>query len=185
MDLLSELTKAGGVEAMSRDLGVDHATAQGGLAALLPAVVGGMQNQAQASPQGFGGLGSILGGLGGGGLLANVLGQAPTDVSQGNNVLGQIFGSKDTSRAVAADAAQTSGISPALLKKMLPIVAMLVAGYLAKRAGVGQRPEEQADGQAPAAGGGLGDLLGGLLGGAGGKGGSNPLSSILEGLTRR
>ena len=179
MDLLSELTKAGGVDAMARDLGIDESTAQGGLAALLPAIVGGMQNQAGASPQGIAGLGAILGALGGSGLLANVLGQQPTDVSQGNDVLGQIFGNKDTSRAVAADAAQQSGISPELLKKMLPIVAMLVAGYLSKRAGSGQPAGEQ-----PGAGGGLGDLLGGLLGG-GGKAGSNPLSSILEGLTRR
>ena len=182
MDLLNELTKAGGVEAMSRDLGIDQATAQGGLAALLPAVLGGMQNQASSSPQGIGGLGAILESLGGGGLLPNVLGQEPTDVSQGNNVLGQIFGNKDTSRAVATDAAQQSGISPDLLKKMLPIVAMLVAGYLAKRAGAGQRPDGEAADQG-STGGGLGDLLGGLLGG--GKAGSNPLSSILEGLTRR
>ena len=185
MDLLNELTKAGGVDAMSRDLGIDQATAQGGLAALLPAVLGGMQNQAGASPQGIGGLGAILGSLGGSGLLANVLGQAPTDVSQGNDVLGQIFGNKDTSRAVAADASQQSGISPDLLKKMLPIVAMLVAGYLAKRAGAGQQPGDQA-GEQSGAGAGFGDLLGGLLGGgAGGKAGSNSISSILEGLTRR
>ncbi|MCY7271303.1 MAG: DUF937 domain-containing protein [Sphingomonas bacterium] len=152
---------------------------------MLPAVLGGMQNQAQASPQGIGGLGAILGSLGGGGLLANVLGQTPTDVSQGNDVLGQIFGNKDTSRAVAADASQQSGVSPDLLRKMLPIVAMLVAGYLAKRAGAGQQPGEQVDGR-PSAGGGLGDLLGELLGGgAGGKAGSNPLRSILDGLTRR
>lgn len=184
MDLLNELTKAGGVDAMSRDLGIDQSTAQGGLAALLPAVLGGMRNQASASPQGIGGLGAILGSLGGGDLLANVLGQAPTDVSQGNNVLGQIFGNKDTSRAVAADAAQSSGISPDLLKKMLPIVAMLVAGYLAKQhAQAGQVPAGA--GEAPAQDGGiLGQILGGLGDGGGGAGGGI-LGSILGGLTKR
>ena len=101
------------------------------------------------------------------------------------SVLGQICGNKDTSRAVADDASQQSGISPDLLKKMLPIIAMLVAGYLAKCAGAGQQPGDRA-GEQPSAGGGHGDLLGGLLGGgASGKAGNNPLSSILEGLTRR
>ena len=142
MDLMNSLAQAGGVDAISRELGVDQSTAQNGLQALLPAVTDGMRGQAAASPQGFGGLGSILAGLGGGGLLSNVIAPEPTNVSQGNEVLGQIFGNKDASRAVAADAAQKSGISPDLLKKMLPIVAMLVAGYLAKQHGQGAQAHD-------------------------------------------
>ena len=168
MDLMNALVQAGGVEAISRELGVDQSTAQSGLNALLPAVADGMRGQASASPQGFGGLGAILGQLGGGGLLANVLAPEPTNVDQGNQVLGQIFGNKDTSRAVAADAAQKSGVSSDLLKKMLPIVAMLVAGYLAKQhdsSSTGAAP-----GAAPAQDGGI---LGQILGGIGGSGGGS------------
>ena len=180
MDLMNALAQAGGVEAISRELGVDQATAQSGLQALLPAVTDGMRGQANNSPQGFGGLGSILAGLGGGGLLSNVLAPEPTNVAQGNDVLGQIFGNKDNSRAVAADASQKSGISPDLLKKMLPIVAMLVAGYLAKQSGsAGQAPA--GGGQAPAQDGGI---LGQILGGSSGPGGGI-LGSILGGLTKR
>jgi len=174
MDMLSALQQAGGIEAVSRDTGVDQSTAQAGVAALLPAILGGLQNQAGAHPQGLGGLASILGGLGGGGLLGNVLAPEPTDVGKGNDVLGQIFGSKDTSRAVAADAAQKSGLSPDLLKKMLPIVAMLAAGYFARQAG-------QQQGAGAAQGGGIGGMLGSLLAG----GGNNPLGAILAGLARR
>ena len=175
MDLMSALAGAGGVEAISRELGIDQATAQSGMGALLPAVADGMRGQA-AGPQGFGGLGAILGQLGGGGLLSNVLGAEPTNIDQGNQVLGQIFGDKDTSRAVAADAAQKSGVSPDLLKKMLPIVAMLVAGYLAKQHGsapatAGEAPQQD------------GGILGQILGGTSGGGGI--LGSILGGLTRR
>ncbi|MBK7469630.1 MAG: hypothetical protein IPI73_02305 [Betaproteobacteria bacterium] len=50
------------------------------------------------------------------------------DVNRGNDVLGQIFGSKDVSRAVAQNAAAQSGLDSSLLKKMLPMLAMLVAG---------------------------------------------------------
>ena len=97
-----------------------------------------------------------------------------TDVGQGNDVLGQIFGSKEVSRTVAADAWKRSGLDPALLRKMLPILAMLVAGYMARQSGSGQ--------QAPS--GGLGGLLGGLLGGAapssGPAKGPGGLASILD-----
>lgn len=179
MEMLNALNQEGGVDAVSRELGVDQDTAQSGISALLPAVLGGLQNKADAHPQGLGGLASILGGLGGGGLLANVLGSEPTDVSQGNQVLGEIFGSKDTSRAVAADAAQKSGLSPDLLKKMLPIVAMLAAGYFAKRAGAGGGGAIGGNSQGDAVGGGLGGVLGSLLGGGGG---GNVLNSILGGL---
>jgi hypothetical protein len=170
MSMLDALLQQGAAQSIGRDLGVDPQIAQTGIAALLPAVLGGMQNQAQAQPQGIGGLAGMLGGLGGGGLLDNVLGSQPTDVGQGNQVLGEIFGSKDTSRSVATHAAQQTGLSPELLKKMLPIVAMLAAGYLARQSGTGQ-----------GGAGGLGDLLGGMVGG-GRSGGANPLNDILGGL---
>lgn len=184
MDIMNALQGEGGVSAIARELGLDDATAQSGVAALLPAVLGGMRNKADAHPQGLGGLASILGGLGGGGLLGQVTGPEPTDPSAGNDVLGQIFGSKDTSRAVASDAAGRTGLSPDLLKKMLPLVAMLAAGYFAKQSGGGGvggvLGSVLAGGSG--SGGGLGGMLGGLLGGGGG--GGNPLNDILGRLER-
>jgi hypothetical protein len=103
------------------------------------------------------GLGGLLNQFGGGGLLDAVLSPTPTDTAPGNNVLGQIFGSKDVSRAVAQNAAAQSGQDPSLLKKMLPMLAMLVAGYMAKKRG--------ASAGTTAGAGGLGGMLGGLLGG--------------------
>jgi hypothetical protein len=177
MSMLDALMQAGAAQSLSRDLGVDQHTAQTGLQALLPAVLGGMQNQAGAHPQGLGGLAGMLGGLGGAGMFDQAIGPQPTPVQPGNQVLGSIFGSKDTSRAVADHAAQQSGLDPSLLKKMLPLVAMLAAGYFAKQAG----------GQGSAIGGmggGMGGALGSLLGGAmgGGQAGGNPLGAILGGL---
>lgn len=180
--MLDALLQAGAANSVSRDLGVDQQTAQTGIAALLPAVLGGMQNQAGGA-QGLGGLAGMLGGLGGGGLMDNALSPQPTDTGQGNAVLGQIFGSKDTSRTVANHAAQQTGLSPDLLKKMLPIVAMLAASYFARQAG----GQGGALGGAGGMGGGMGGMLGSLLGGGAGAGGGNPLNSILGGLmgTRR
>ena len=85
-----------------------------------------------------------------------MLAPQPTNVSRGNDVLGRVFGSKDVSRAVAENAASQSGLHPSVLKKMLPMLAMLVAGYMAKQHGASQTFGGQN---------GIGGLLGGLLGG--------------------
>lgn len=159
MQITDILAQMGGLQSMARELGVSENQAASGAAALIPAILGGFKKQAQTQPSGLEGLGGLLGQLGGGGLLDNVLGAQPTDVSQGNNVLGQIFGSKDVSRAVAQSAASQSGLDPSLLKKMLPLLAMLVAGYMAKQGGAGAAAQSSTEG------GGLGGLLGGLLGG--------------------
>ncbi|WP_108809773.1 DUF937 domain-containing protein [Sphingorhabdus sp. Alg231-15] len=173
MSILEILQQSGGIETMARELGVNESVAQAGAAALLPAVLGGFKKTTQAHPSGLDGLGGLLGQLGGGGLLDNVLGTEPTPVNQGNEVLGQIFGSKEVSRTVAAGAEQQTGISSDLLKKMLPVVAMMVAGYMAKQGG-----DDSGNG-----GGGLGGLIGGLLGGgssASSSGGLGGLGSLLD-----
>jgi hypothetical protein len=170
MQITEILAQVGGLQAMARDLGVSESQAASGAEALAPAILGGFKKQAQSQPAGLEGLGSLLGQLGGGDLLDNVLGAQPTDVGRGNDVLGQIFGSKDTSRAVAQNAASRSGLDPGLLKKMLPILAMLVAGYMSK----------QRSGTAAArpAGGGPGGILGSLIGGQSGTATAAPGAGI-------
>jgi hypothetical protein len=128
MPFTDMLAQTGGLQSIARELGVSEAQAASGADALLPAILGGFKKQTQLQPTGLEGLGGLLGQLGGGGLLDDVLAPQPTDVSRGNDVLGQIFGSQDVSRAVAQHAAAQSGLASALLKKMLPMLAMLVAG---------------------------------------------------------
>ena len=185
--ILDVLAEAGGLQSMARELGVSESQAATGASALLPAVLGGFKKQAQAQPAGLDGLIGMLGGLGGGSLLDDVLAPRPTNVGAGNDVLGQIFGSKDVSRTVAQDAAARTGIDPSLLKKMLPVLAMLVAGYMAKRGGA-QGGAAESTRTAPGSGGGLGDVLGGVLGRGGaaggtatrGSGGAGGLGSMLD-----
>lgn len=169
-DLLRE---TGAIGSIARELGLSESQAASGAAALLPALLGGFKKQANAQPAGLDGLMGMFSGLGGGGLLDEVLAPRATNVTAGNDILGQVFGSKDVSRTVAESAAARSGLDPALLRKMLPVLAMLVAGYMSKN-----RPAPQqvpSPGGAPAGdpgsvpggglGGGLGDVLGGMLGG--------------------
>jgi len=167
MNLTDILQQAGGIESMAKELGVSPGVAQQGADALLPAILGGFKKQAQGG--GLEGLGGLIGQLGGGGLLDSVLGSQPTPVGQGNEVLGQIFGSKDVSRTVAGDAAAKTGLDAGLLKQMLPMLAMMVAGYMAKQGGEGGGGL-----------GGLGGILGNVLGGAVG-GGTAPSAGGLAG----
>lgn len=159
MNITDLLQQSGGLESIARELGISQEQAEAGAQALGPSILNGFQQRAAQEVQGGGGgLGGVLSSLGGSGLLDQVLSPQPTDTSAGDNVLGQIFGSKEVSRDVAQGASAQSGLSPDLLKKMLPLLAMVVSGYLAKthaeQGGVG----------------GLGGLLGGLLGG--GEGGA-------------
>ena len=156
MSLAQMLQQSGAIDNMARELNIDQRTAQSAAGALLPAIVAGMGRTTSGS-SGLGGLGGLIGGLGGGGLLESVLGGGPTDTSKGNDILGNIFGGKETSRGVASEVSAITGIDEALLKKMLPILAMAVAGYMAKQASGG--------GQAQPSGGGLGGVLGSIVGG--------------------
>jgi hypothetical protein len=157
MQITDLLSQAGGIQSMARELGAES---------LIPAILGGFRKQAETQPAGPEAFGGLLSQLGGGGLLDDVLSAQPTDVGRGNEVLGKIFGSRDVSRAVASKGAQQSGLDPTLLKKMLPMLAMMVAGYMAK--------QKKAGASSADSGGGLGGLLGGLLGNG------NPLDDILR-----
>lgn len=178
MNLGAMLQESGAIDSMAQELGVDPQTARTAAGALLPAIVAGLGRDQAGGGGGGGGLANVLsgvlggsgsgsGGLGGalgGILLDQVLHQDPTPVQPGNDILGQIFGSKDVSRGVAEEVAGSTGISSDLLKRMLPILAMAVVGYMMKQDGNSQSGN--------AGGGMLGGALGGLLG------------SIVQGMAR-
>ena len=170
MDIGGILKQTGAIGSIAKQLGVNEQVAQMGAEALLPSILGGFKKQTKAQPAGIEGLGGLLGHLGGGGLFDAVPAPEPTPVEKGNDILGQIFGSKDVSRSVAGHASNSTGIDPSILKKMLPILAMLVAGYMAKSNG------DQSGGGA----GGLGGVLGGLLGGGSQASGAGGLASMLD-----
>lgn len=164
MNLSQALQESGVIDSMARELDIDPARARMATGALLPAIVAGLgRTTTQAAPASDGGLGDILGGLAGSGsasgglgsvLLDQVLHTSPTPSQPGNDILGQIFGSKDVSRGVADEVAGSTGIPAETIKKMLPILAMAVVGYMMKGKGTGTS----------AGGGVLGGALGGILG---------------------
>lgn len=76
--------------------------------------------------------------------------------TDGNRILGHIFGSKDVSRNVAAAASGETGIDAGTIKKALPLLATLAMGALNKKSSGGRDlgTSAQAGGLGP-----LGDLL--------------------------
>jgi hypothetical protein len=159
MGLLEQLLGANNqtaVDQIGRQLGLDSSQTSSALEALLPTVAAGFQRSASSGT----GLDALLGALSGAGASRYVedpsqLGQASA-VSDGNDILGQIFGSKDVSREVAARASAQTGIGSDVLKAMLPMVATLVMGAMARNATSGGPQLGQA---AAPGGGGLFDML--------------------------
>jgi hypothetical protein len=184
MNLFEMMMQAQGgnaVQNLSRQFGLAPEQAQAGIEALIPALSMGMQQKA-ATPGGLQDLVSMFGGGQFAGFHdADGDGIPDNAAAQGNQVLGELFGSKDLSRAVAAHAAATSGLSDAILRQMLPVVASMLMGGLFKGAqnqglggllgqimqgGLGQMMQPAPQAPANPMGGLLGSLIGGMLGGA-------------------
>lgn len=145
------------VQQLAAQFGLRPEQAQAAMSVLLPLVTAGVQREAQT--KGTDGLAAALAKGQHEKYLSEPAALAdPATVTDGNAILGHIFGSKDVSRQVATNAAQKTGIDPALLKKMLPVVAAIAMGAIARRS--------KSAGPAAGAGagaGGLGGILGSLL----------------------
>lgn len=197
MNLFEIMQAAQGGNAMnnlSRQFGLSPDQTTNALEALLPALSMGLQQQTQ-SADGFSRLaGMMMGGQAGQQAFEDANGDGIPDHLQqeGNQMLGQLFGSKEVSRAVADQASMMSGISNTVLKSMLPVVASMVMGGLFKSASnqglgglLGQLAQNMGGGMggmgaSQQAANPLGALLGGLMGGQSGAG--NPLGALLGGM---
>jgi len=167
LDLLNAAQGGNGLKSLGAQFGLDDNQTQDAVRSLLPALSSGMKRNT-VEPEGLAGL-----------LAALQSGQhqqfadnqealsSPEALAQGNGILGHILGSKDVSRAVADRAAQQTGIGSTLLKQMLPIVASMVMGSLAKNTNMPTMENTQ---EASAGGDLLSSVLGGLLGGANAQG---------------
>ena len=177
MQISDILAQMGGVSSIAQQLDLDEGQAQRGAEALLPALLGGFKKQVQSQPNALDSMGSLLGQLGSSDVLNNVFAKLTGSADTGNDILGQVFGSKDVSRTVVDSAAQSTGLNVEQLKKMLPMLATMVAAFMTKQ-GLGGA----ADSEASTLGGGLGGLLGGLLGGAQSSSSTNQsgLSSLVS-----
>lgn len=136
-------------------LGVDDAQAAAAAKVATPALLGGMQEQAKDPTEASN--------------LASSLGQGKPD---GGNFVSNMFGGQsDQLAGTLAKQANVPGVNAGMISKILPMLAPIVMGFVAKKAmgggggagGGGVGNLGSALGGNP--GGGLGNVLGGLLGG--------------------
>ena len=179
-DLTAHLADDSTLSSIASTLGVDPGAAKQAIGVALPALLGGLSLSAN-DPERAQGLadavqqdhdGSIFDQLGG--LLGGDSSALTTD---GSKILGHLFG--DETDDVAQGLSSASGASPDLFKKLLPMLAPLVMGWLGKKASGAGASQASAGGA-----GGISDILGGVIGGLGGKapsaGGATKAGSITD-----
>ncbi len=201
MDPADEILSQIPLDQLAQQLGVDEASAEQAVRQAVPALLGGMQANAQ-DPGGAASLEKALGQHSGSPFEGLDLGSI--DTADGEAIVGNIFG--DNSDQVINKLGDQSGGS-GIMQKLLPILAPIILNMLAgKFLGQGQgqtAPGQTAPGGMPAgesaggledligtatgaggagSGGGIGDLLGGLLGGSAGGGSSDAIGDLLGGL---
>ena len=159
MNLLGALlgsAQGGAIQQAASQLGLGSTDAQALLKQLGPALAGGLKRNSTTES----GLQSLTQALAGGNhqryLDEPAALQSEESISDGNAILGHLFGSKDVSRQVANDASAKTGVDVGIIKKFLPLAAAAVMGAVSKQTGGGARLAEAG------ASGGL-DLLRGLL----------------------
>ncbi len=161
-ELLGEEQGNAAVDQISQTAGLDSSTTNSVIQTALPAILGGLANNA-STPEGADSLnsaldqhhdGSLLDNLGGLGNLIFGSGQqaAPPPQADGGGILGHIFG--NSQGQVAQQVSNQTGVSTGQVAQILMMLAPIVMSYLGR-----QKQQQGVDA------GGLGGLLGGLLGG--------------------
>lgn len=167
LDLLAGATAQPAKQQLGQQFGLSDDVTQQAMAALIPALAAGLKSNASKP----GGAEALLDALNRGThsryLDDPSLLNRPETRDEGNGILGHLLGSKDVSRSVARRASEKTGLGDDLLKQMLPVVATMVMGSLAKKS---EEPDTLSQLAGLLGGGqsqnsGLGGLLGGLLGG--------------------
>lgn len=152
-DMLANAQNGNGIDAMARQYGLSQQQATQAMEALLPAFSQGLKRNA-VDPYG---VGNFMNALASGNHQAYfdnpTQAFSATGMADGNGILGHLFGSKDLSRAVAAQASAATGIGASTLQQMLPAMAAMIMGGLFK----------QSTGQMQAGGFGGGNIIGEVI----------------------
>ncbi|KRB49835.1 hypothetical protein ASE04_14610 [Rhizobium sp. Root708] len=132
-DMMMQAQNGAAMDAVSKQFNLAQEQATKAMAALMPAFSAGLKRNSN-NPYDFMGLMQSVG-SGNYAKYFEDMSKAftPQGISDGNNILAQLFGSKEVSRAVAAQAAQMTGIGQEIYKQMLPVIADTLMGGLFKQ----------------------------------------------------
>ena len=132
-DMMMQAQNGSAVDAMARQFGLAQEQAAKAVAALMPAFSEGFKRNA-ANPYDLAAFMKALT-TGDHAKYFEDISKAftPQGMAEGNGILGHLFGNKDVSRAIAAQAAQMTGIGQEIYKQMLPVMAGTLMGGLFKQ----------------------------------------------------
>ena len=132
--IIDLIDSAGGIGSLAKKFGITEKQAMSAAKSVLPKLGSSLLSNISS----LDGLSGLLGALGKGDHKKYVdePDKAVDDdaVKDGNRILGHVLGSKDESRRVAAEAAESTGLDLGMLKKMLPAFAGMTMGSLRKQA---------------------------------------------------
>ncbi|MDK4704174.1 DUF937 domain-containing protein [Rhizobium sp. CNPSo 4062] len=139
-DMMMQAQNGAATEAMAKQFNLAQEQATKAMAALMPAFSSGFKRSATDPYNFIGVMQDISSGNYAKYFEDMTRAFTPEGVADGNAVLGRLFGSKDVSRAIAAQAAQMTGIGQEIYKRMLPAMADTLMGGLFKETS-GQIPQ--------------------------------------------
>lgn len=132
-DMMLRAQNGTAMESMASQFNLAQEQVTKAMAALMPAFSSGFKRNT-ANPYDFS---SLIGAMASGGYAKYFEDMSkaftPQGIADGNQVLEKLFGSKDVSRAIAAQAAQFTGVGQEVLKQMLPVMADAIMGGLFKQ----------------------------------------------------
>ncbi|WP_112608225.1 DUF937 domain-containing protein [Rhizobium sp. WW22] len=139
-DMMMQAQNGAATEAMAKQFSLAQEQAAKAMAALMPAFSSGFKRSATDPYNFMGVMQDISSGSYAKYFEDMTKAFTPEGIADGNAVLGRLFGSKDVSRAIAAQAAQMTGIGQEIYKRMLPAMADTLMGGLFKETS-GQIPQ--------------------------------------------
>src|ERR1700730_12253205 len=145
---LDELINQIPTQEIASKLGVDEGEVNSAIKTLVPALVGGIQQNVQAGDIDSSKLESDVAQQGASGLLDGGVSVDQVDPKAGDQFVARIFGGND-SNAVASALAGSGAGGGDLIKKLLPILAPIVLAYIGKQ--LTQKSAAPAGGGAPQA----------------------------------
>lgn len=133
-DMMLQAQNGAAMEATAKQFGLAQEQVLKAMAALTPAFSSGLKRSA-TNPYDFSALLASMGSANYAKYFEDMTKAfTPQGVTDGNTVLQHLFGSKEVSRAIAAQAAQMTGIGQDILKRMMPAMADTLMGGLFKQA---------------------------------------------------
>ena len=135
MTILATLRQSGGIDALARQLGGPPAVIMAAVEATLPGLIESFRQYSDGMP----GLLQVIEAAGGVALAQSIMSHDKVDSQPGAKILASIQAGTAQSGANPAE----TGVDPDLRQRLMPLLAMLLGGYLSARSASGDLTVQQ------------------------------------------